>query len=287
MAKQVQKKTAKPVAKKEEKKPVKKTPVKSVAKKKTKADLENGYSRTILAAVLIIVILVGGYLAVQYKKTHGTSTYVPTKDEKRFKDEYESLNSVENNKEISILTDNNIKYISMEEAATILDNGDGIIYFGFAGSPGCRLAVPVLLEAMEDLKLDTIYYVNIRPESKKENDLRDEYALDARNKPKLVKDASDSYKKVRLALANYLDDYILITDSGKEVKTSEKRLFAPTVVAVKKGIVVGFHQGVYNKGKEYKDTVENLSKEEEKELLNTYKKIFAKYSDSKCTDDNC
>ena len=261
------------------------TTAKNVAPKKKTAKIiqsENNYGRTIIAAVLIIVVLIGGYLAVQYKKNHGDGLYIQTADEKKFKDEYESLNGVENNKTISIMKDNNIQYITMAEASKLLDSGTGVIYFGYAGSFWCRNAVPVLLDAMQETKLDTIYYVNIRPDSKKENDLRDEYTLDSRNKAKKTKTADDSYYEILLALANDLSDYVLTTDTGKKVNTGEKRLYAPTVAAVKDGVVIGFHEGTLDGHDLDEDNhLADLTKDQEKELLDVYKKLLNKYLEEK------
>ena len=283
-------KTKKTTTKKNTKAVSKTTPKKVTPKKKESRIIqtENNYGRTILAAVLIIVVLVGGYLAVQYKKNHGDGIYIQTAEEKKFKEEYESLNGVENNKSITVMKDNNVKYITMEEASKMLDSGSGVIYFGMASCPWSRNAVPVLLDAMQEAKLDTIYYVNIRPDNKKENDLRDEYTLDSRNKAKKAKDASESYYEVLLSLANVLDDYVLTSDSGKKVSTGEKRLNTPTIVAVKKGVVVGFHEGTLNSNLLDKDgNLKDLTSEQEKELKEIYIKIFNKYNDEKCTEENC
>jgi len=249
---------------------------------------ENSYGRTILAALLIIVVLIGGYLGVQYKKTHGDGNYVATADEKKFKNEYESLNNVEKNKSIKIMADNNIEYINMDKAASILDSGSGVIYFGFAGCPWCRNAITVLLDAMKSTELDKIYYVNVRPDSKPENDVRDTYTLDSRNKAKKTRDAKESYYQVLLALANNLEDYILTTSNGKKVNTGEKRLYAPTVVVVKKGVVIGFHQGTYDGHDMDKNgNLPDLTKDQEKVLLNVYTKMISKYQDDNCNEENC
>ena len=249
---------------------------------------ENSYGRTILAALLIIVVLIGGYLGVQYKKTHGDGNYVATADEKKFKNEYESLNNVEKNKSIKIMADNNIEYINMDKAASILDSGSGVIYFGFAGCPWCRNAITVLLDAMKSTELDKIYYVNVRPDSKLENDVRDTYTLDSRNKAKKTRDAKESYYQVLLALANNLEDYILTTSNGKKVNTGEKRLYAPTVVVVKKGVVIGFHQGTYDGHDMDKNgNLPDLTKDQEKVLLNVYTKMISKYQDDNCNEENC
>jgi hypothetical protein len=291
----------------------KKTPTKSVQKnttsktKKTATPVkketkiiqeENNYSRTIIAAILIAIIFFGGYLAINLKSDGGfgnNKEYVPTKDEKYFKEDYENLNGTNSTdgtkySEVEIIADNNIKYISMEEAVKILDNGSGVIYFGFATCPYSRSAIPVLLKAMASSKLDTIYYVNLRPADstrldgagQKENDLRDTYTLNAKNKAKKIADAKESYYEALTALANYLDDYILLTDTGKKVNTGEKRILTPTVVSVVNGEIVGFHQEtVETQETNEKGELNKLTKEEEKDLLNTYTKIISEYLKAK------
>ncbi len=266
------------------------TPKKNYSKKRENRIIqtENNYGRTILAALLIIVVLIGGYLAVQYKKNHGEGIYIQTSEEKKFKEEYESLNGVENAKSISIMKDNNIKYISLDEAKEILDSKTGVIYFGTPSCAWSRNAVPVMLDAMQEAKLDTIYYVNVRPDNKKENDIRDEYTLDSRGKAKKTKDASESYYNILLSLANNLKEYVLTSDAGKKVSTGEKRLNTPTVVAVKNGVVIGFHEGTLNSNLLDKDgNLTDLTADQEKELKSIYVKIFEKYKDENCTDENC
>lgn len=260
---------------------------------------ENNYTRTIIAAVLIAFIFLGGYLAIQFKTNGGlgdNKEYVPTTEEKNFKKDYESLNgttSVDGVKfsETSIIKDNNIKYISMDEALDILDSGSGVIYFGYASCPYSRSAVPVLLDAMTSSELDTIYYVNLRPKEagrldgvgQKENDLRDTYTLNAKNKAKRTKEAaSESYYEILTSLANYLDDYILITEKGKKVSTGEKRLDSPTVVAIVNGEVVGFHsKTVASQTANDQGELPELTKDEEKELLSEYTKLISAYLKNK------
>lgn len=289
------KKTVSKSTKTPSKKTTSKTTTKKVTPKETKIiQEENSYGRTLIAALLIAILFLGGYIAVQYKKNGGFGdkpVYVATQDEKQFKKDYESLNgtttvSGEKNKEIKILEDNNIKYITLEEAATILDSESGVIYFGFASCQYCRNAVPVLLDAMKSSDLDTIYYVNIRPEEKEENDLRNFYKLNEKNKIRILKEADPSYRDVVRALANYLDDYVLYNSKGKKYNVGEKRLYAPTVVSVVDGVIVGFHQGTvenheYDENKNLKD----LTKEQKQELLNTYSKVISAYLNDTCIEE--
>ena len=292
MAKAKNTNSKKTVAKKA---PAKKVAPKKVAKGPAKPKREtkiiqeeNNYGRTIIAAILIIAICVGGYFAVQhYKAKNADANYVQTADEKQFKDEYEGLNNASASmKKVEIPRRNFIKYISMKEASKILDSGSGVIYFGFSGCPQCRMAVPFLIEAANKSKVDTIYYVDIRPYNKKENDLRDSFELDERNKAKKIKDADSDYYNILLALANNLEEYTLETDSGKKVSTGEKRLFAPTVVAVKDGKLLDFHQGtVADHEINEKNEIRDLTKDEQNKLLNEYQTLMKNFNNNTCAND--
>ena len=90
------KKTKKtPIAPKETKT---KSAVKKVKETKKKSPTivqeENNYARTLIAGVLIIIIFIGGFIAVKYRENLllNEEKYVATADEKKFKEEYESIN---------------------------------------------------------------------------------------------------------------------------------------------------------------------------------------------------
>ena len=267
--------------------PAKKATATKTVKKETKVvQEENNYTRTLIAAVLIAIIVLGGYFAVRIKENGsltGKDNYVATADEKTFKESYEGLNGTTDANgqkitDIEIIVDNNIEYISLDKALSILDSGTGVIYFGYSACSYCRNAVPVLLDAMTSSELDKIYYVDIRPDNKAENDIRDTYSLNSKNKAKKTKDASDTYYEVLTSLANHLDDYVLYTEKGKKVNTGEKRLLAPTVVSVVKGEIVGFHQGTLDSHEaDEKGNLKDLTKEQKKELLKKYTKVISEY----------
>lgn len=267
----------------------KKTTTKKVTKPTTKKitieQTANNYGKTILSAVLVIILIVAAYIGCQLKdgKLDGKKDepYVATESEKRFKKEYESINGEVRqstnkvNKEINIIEDNNIEYITLEEASKILDEGSGVIYFGYAASPECRLAVPVLLSAMSSTALDKIYYVNLREDDDASKDIRDTYSLNEKNKAKKTKDADATYYSVLAALSSKLNDYVLISENGTKVNTGEKRLEDPTVVIVKDGELVDIQIGTGTNSEE-------LSKEEETNLFNTYTFIISEYTGESC-----
>lgn len=273
-AKKVTKKTAakkvtKPAAKKVEAK-------KATTPKPTKiVQEENNYKNITIASVIIAFVMIAGILLIQlFSNTLGDANYVPTQDEIKFKEEYENLNGTATHK-VEIIKANKITYIDMKKASELLESGSGVIYFGFSSCEECRVAVPVLLEAMTASELDKIYYVDLT----KEGNLRDEYVLNDKNKAKVKLAATNEYNSVRIALANHLNDYVLYTTKGKKVNTGQKRLEDLTVVSVVEGQVMGFHQGVvpnYDADKE-------ITKEQEKELLDAYTKVISSQLNKKCT----
>lgn len=282
--KSTSKKTVQTTKKEETAKPAIKEETKPIV-----APEEPHYGRTLVAAIIIFLIFVGGYVAVQwnrgtlFKKNNDQTEekYQATEDEKRFKKEYESLNGT--SRDVKIMEDNNIKYISIAEAAEIIDSGSGVIYFGFASCPWCRNAVPVLLDAMDSTNLDTIYYVDIRPENKADNDIRDLYALDTKNKPKKVHDGAPGYDEVVLALASELKEYKLPTSTDREVSTGRKRLYAPTVITVNNGILTGFHEDTLDgHDKDENGNLPDLTKQQQDELFTIYSDMITKYLGTDC-----
>lgn len=258
---------------------------------------DSSYTKTILAAILIILVLIGGYIGFKIKNAKdedkgkdSASTYVMTSDEKRFKDEYESLNGTARsngttNKTVSIIDDNNIQYVTLDQAADIMENGSGIIYFGFAACPWCRNAAPVLLNAMSNSTLDTIYYVDVRRNDKVDQDIRDEYTVENNKLVLKRKAASDRYYDILKMLDDYLDDYT-VPSNGKQYKTGEKRIGAPSVVAVNSGEVVGFHADTLPGHNMVDGVLPDLTDEQIEELYNIYASMIQDYLGDSCTEDS-
>ena len=194
-------------------------------------------------------------------------------DASKFKKEYESLNGKENDKgrdylEITIDKDNPMVYADLDTILEVID-GNGIIYFGFAECPWCRNALPVLLEAAKEQKVEEIYYYDIQ-------DIRDTLEL-VDGKINVVKEKSEDYKKIYDALYDSLNVY-----EGLEDNTI-KRLYAPTVVFVKYGKVVGLHESTVES---QVDPSVPMTDSQKQELKNIYiegiKEVQKTVCDSKC-----
>ncbi len=250
---------------------------------------EPNYGKTLLAGILIVIILIGGYLS--YKKIYdsGKSTnkednkIVLTEDEKTFKKEYEDLNGKEVDgvklKNVSIIEDNNIVYITLEKAVDLIKNKDGVIYFASPTNSKSRIATPILLNAMESTSLEKIYYLNI---TKNGEDLRDTYEI-VKKKATKTKDADPNYYTLLELLDKYLDNYVLINNNGDKIKTGEKRLNIPTLISFGGGSVTGYVEGtIENHDLDSDGTLRSLTKEEADKLNQKYLDLITSYLDEDC-----
>ena len=73
----------------------------------------------------------------------------------------------------------------------------------------------------------------------------------------------------------------MTTKSGKKINTGEKRLYAPTVVAVRDGKITGIHVGTLDSQKSGYDT---LTDKEKKELKNTFVDLIHTMNEGICND---
>ena len=226
--------------------------------------------------VLVIVVGITTYFLIPKEKQ---IDYAPN-DEMLFKKEYELINGKSNNDKeyllLEIKEDTGVKYIGPDEAVELIANGNGIIYFGFPTCPWCRNMLPVLLNALESNGINKFYYMNIL-------DIRSTYVLDGDNKPKIENEGTVGYYKILDVLKDKLTDYTLTISEGKKagekVKTGELRLFAPTVVFVRDGIIVDIHIGTVES---QTDPHIPLTKEQKEELNEIFTNGIKKVNAESC-----
>ena len=209
----------------------------------------------IIATVLtLIVVAIGG---LYYYFNDDKDTTNDSIDMVKFEKEYEEYNGKEtpyggNYLEIDIAKENNIKYSSYDEVYSILEDGTGVIYFGFPTCPWCRNLVPVLVDAAKEAGIDTIYYLN-NMEDRDSKELVDGEIV-------IKKNGTKNYYKLVEKLESVLGEYEGLNDSNI------KRLYYPTVIFVKDGKIVDSHIGTV-------DSQENpsvfLNDEQYKELKDT------------------
>lgn len=111
-------------------------------------------------------------------------------------------------KEYEISEDNVFVYRSASEAAEIMENGTGVIFFGFSECQWCKAYVPMLNEVAIEIGLDKIYYVDIKKDR-------------------------DKNTKAYQSIVSHLNSNLLNDEEGN------KRIYVPNLTIVVNGIVVG------------------------------------------------
>ena len=191
----------------------------------------------------------------------------------RFKKEYESLNGKKSESgkkylDVTIRNSNKVVYASYSKIFEVL-NASGVIYFGFPECPWCRNAVPVLLEAANEIGIDKIYYLNNK-------DDRDTKVL-KNNKIVTEKEGSSNYNKLIKKLGDNASIYESLNDD------SIKRLYFPTVVVVKDGKIVDYIMGtVESQQNPYKALNSSQKKELKNKYIKAMRKVLACDNDNKC-----
>ena len=223
----------------------------------------------LIIGLVVLVSLVGIYFITGSNNS----------DAVKFKNEYESLNGTIREKDgkkirsISISRNNPMIYLSAEELVKKIDNNETmLVYFGFQDCPWCRSVVPNLIKAANDLKLDEIYYVNVK-------EIRDTIELKD-GKIKTTVKGSDGYYELLDQLENVLDDYIITDEEGNDISTGLKRIYAPNVVAIVKGEATQLTDGI---SKKQNDGYMKLSDDMNEESYNYFKCIIKCVLDSKGT----
>lgn len=232
---------------------------------------------SILMLLFVFMIFIG-LIAFRDKKEENTLNL----DAISFKNEYESLNNTVREKdgrtikEISISANNPVDIVTEEETIALLESGTGILYFGFSDCPWCRSMLPILLSTLNNMNIERLSYLNI-------GNIRDTLALGEKNKVEVKEEGTKGYYKILELMNDVLDPYYLTSEDGKKIDTKEKRLYAPTVVAVKDGKIVDIHVGTVESQKSGYD---DLSKEQQEELSNRFMELVRKVYDVDC-DEAC
>ena len=202
----------------------------------------------------------------------------------KFKTEYESLNGKKNSdgkeyRKIEIPSDNPFIYKSAKDIVKAMENKKTfLVYFGFPTCPWCRSIMSSFLSVLKDNGVEEIYYVNIK-------DIRDELELDDKKEVKIKKESNEDYKTLLEKLDNVLEEYTLKDKKGKEVKTGEKRIYAPNIVAVVDGKPIKLTTGISDKQDDGYSELTDEIKDDMKKLIEEVVKEYSIGSAS-CNVDN-
>lgn len=203
-------------------------------------------------------------------------------DAVKFKKEYESYNgkTIENSKykypEVEISSKNKVKYADADKMLEVLDKGTGILYFGYPTCPWCRNAVPVLIEAANELGIEDIYYMNVKDE-------RDEMKVREDGTLETTKEGTKGYYQLLKRMDAILDEYTLEDINGNSVSTNEKRIFVPLVVFVREGEIVGYHLDTVPS---QENPFKLLDENQKNELMDIYVDLIHKVLNDVC-DSTC
>lgn len=166
-----------------------------------------------IAAIIFLILLAVVLFFILKDEPNKSNNINPiTEDSRKFKEEYEKVNSNEGAVKITIPNNAPVKYLSSDELFTKIENKENfVVYIGFPTCPWCRNIVNVLFDTANDNGA-TIYYINSR---------------------ELKSSSLENYNKIYELLYDYLD-----TD-----QTGNKVLYVPDVYFFKDGSIVGHHLG--------------------------------------------
>lgn len=146
-------------------------------------------------------------------------------------------------------------YRNIDEIINILEKGTGIVYLGFPECKWCQRYTKYLNEVAMDMGISKIYYYNIR-EDRKLN--------------------TENYQKIVSILENYLQN----DEEGN------KRIYVPSVIALKKGEIVGFDDETAWDTKGFETPDEYWNTDEVNDLKEKLEKMIADTGSNICTECN-
>lgn len=147
-------------------------------------------------------------------------------DGKRFKEEYSYLNIDNNNPFI---------YKSANDIVEMINNKETfLVYFGYANNDKVKELLPIMIKAIQDEKIETVYYVDIE-------NIRNVMEFSG-NSVETVKMGTAGYYDLLKILDKLLPDYDLTDNKGKKIEAG-KIINAPTLLAVSSGDAVKLSSG--------------------------------------------
>ncbi len=231
-----------------------------------------------------IILLFGILIIIAFSLT-GCKDKEIEEDVITFKEEYESLNGEVSNsgrdyRSVSIDEDNPYIYITAEELIEKMDNGESFyVYFGSSMCPWCRSVIETATEVANSNSISEIYYVDIWDDDGNEI-LRDKYIINDNNELEQTIEGTSTYYEILERFNDFLDDYTLTDDDGKEVNVGEKRLYAPTFVFIENGEVSRLVTGI-------PDSLNSPYDELTEEIKNDQEEIFEEFFSNLCTNELC
>ncbi|MBR0474377.1 MAG: hypothetical protein IJJ19_05195 [Erysipelotrichaceae bacterium] len=203
-------------------------------------------------------------------------------DALKFKQDYEKLNgqtteSGNKYREVEIDAKNPFVYVELDEVLRRMDNGETfIVYFGANWCPWCRSILPTVIKTARELKVDKIYYVDVRKDNDHDLDIRDSYAVDESGRIYLSHEGTEAYHKFIERASEVLADYSredVPTLDGTEFEGA-KRVGAPNFVLIEKGQAVNMITGISSL---QSDPYQELNDDILQDVSDMFTKLFEQY----------
>lgn len=197
---------------------------------------------------LMAILLAGSFLSgcQEDNKDH-------KEDSLKFKESYESLNGVMTGdgeheyRTITIPEDNPFIWSAAEEVVAMMeDKKTFVVYFGANWCPWCRSVLPSFITVCQEMGVDPVYYVDVRPDNDKEQEIRDVYALDEDGNVYLSHEGTEGYHRFIELAAPVLRDYSTgdVASLDGTPYAGAKRVGAPSFILIKDGQAVQRISGI-------------------------------------------
>jgi len=219
---------------------------------------------------IALISLIGAIVVIALLQRDNTEY---REDAIRFKEKYEALNGSEVapgmvRQTITIPRDNPFVFANMDQIVELVENGSGIIYFGFPECPWCRTAVPAMIEAAAELGIEEIFYMNMTPE-------RNIKIINDEGEIEETRAGTPGYMRLLELLEPYLMDYTITGPNGETVDLNQKRIFVPFVLIVREGNVIA-HK-FYTLPIQDETPFMVFTPEQHQELVDLYIALFNQY----------
>lgn len=221
-------------------------------------------------AILSVLVITGCGSEKESKKEEKEKVKfeIDSVSAEKFKNEYEQYNDVEVNgvvlMNLDIPEENPIHYATYDELLTIFDE-TSIVFFGSPTSVDSREIISTLFETAEANEISRIYYVNL-------NNFENQFENQGGQIVKTVNE-QEGYYEVLDKLFLELDEYFI---DGIDV--GEKRIYAPTVLFIQDGEVIGKYTSDVLKDEEDENKTKKLN-----QRFNYYmEQIYSDYCSDAC-----
>ena len=188
-----------------------------------------------------------------------------------FKQEYESLND-DNHLFVEVPTDIVVENMNFAATKDMLENGTGILYFGFPTCPWCRTLLPEMFDSMKQNNIKNLYYYNPK-------EIRNKFSRDENGE--LIEEiaTNEEYAYLLNKLDSVLPVYTNIDTDG-----SIKRLYVPFIVVLKDGKILDSHLSTLE---EQMDVKVPLTDKQKAKLQNLLSEKFAPLKPASLFSEPC